>query len=252
MYMPKIIKWSCVVAFVFIRRATVRLCFRSMAPVGIHSSSPAYRPPPSRSLFSLPCLWVTSMHHFRGRRGGKRQINKLSFQSLYSRRELDEEAAGIGGGGVCWEGVLWPAIENCCPYPERSVYTTCKVKQIDPGCRFTCAAACNPPSLSSSITEHCCWSVSLSLSFPLSFFLSHHTFVCEMAFVFACVCVCVYIPHVDGRPGSRKALGETSSWHGALSETGLRLVDVLPHFSFLNWYIWTHTTHTWYLWFCQW
>ncbi|CAG10390.1 unnamed protein product, partial [Tetraodon nigroviridis] len=30
--------------------------------------------------------------------GGKRQINKFSFQSLYSRRELDEEAAGMGGG----------------------------------------------------------------------------------------------------------------------------------------------------------
>lgn len=133
------------------------------------------------------------MHHFRGRRGGKRQINKLSFQSLYSRRELDEEAAGIGGGRRgCWEGVLWPAIENCCPYPERSVYTTCKVKQIDPGCRFTCAAACNPPSLSSSITEHCCWSVSLSLFLFLSLFsLSHHTFVCAKWRL--CLHVCVFV-----------------------------------------------------------
>lgn len=52
------------------------------------------------SFFSLPWLWVTSMHHFRGR-GGKRQINRISFQSLYSQRELDEGAAGEGVAGVC-------------------------------------------------------------------------------------------------------------------------------------------------------
>lgn len=145
-------------------------------------------PPPPCCLFSLPCLWVTSMHRFRGWRGGKRQINKLSFQSLYSRRELDEEAAGMEGG--FGRGVLWPAIENCCPYPERSVYTTCKVKQIDPGCRFTCAVACNPPSLSSSITEHCCWSFSLSLFRFLSLFSSHFIHVSVQNGV--CVCTCVF------------------------------------------------------------
>lgn len=45
------------------------------------------------------------MHHFRGR-GGESQINKISFQSLCSQREL----VGVGGcgrriggegGGVC-------------------------------------------------------------------------------------------------------------------------------------------------------
>lgn len=153
-----------------------------MAPVGVHTKLLS-------CLFSLPCLWVTSMHHFRGRRGGKRQINKLSFQSLYSRRELDEEAAGMGRW-IWVRGVLWPAIENCCPYPERSVYTTCKVKQIDPGCRFTCAAACKPPSLSSSITEHCCWSL------PLSFFLSlfPSLFIHVSVWNGVCVCMCVFVP----------------------------------------------------------
>lgn len=197
MHMPRIIKCSCVVAFVFIRGATDCVLGAWHQWVYTAPLPPTAPPLPPRSLFSLPCLWVTSMHHFRGRRGGKRQINKLSFQSLYSRRELDEEAAGIGGGGGgCWEGVLWPAIENCCPYPERSVYTTCKVKQIDPGCRFTCAAACNPPSLSSSITEHCCWSVSLSLSLFLSLFSSPiiHLSVRNGVCVCMCVCLCLHSP----------------------------------------------------------
>lgn len=150
-------------------------------------------------------------------------------------------------GADLGEGVLRPAIENCCPYPERSVYTTCKVKQIDPGCRFTCAAACKPPSLSSSITEHCCWSLSLSLFSSLVFPVSSYMCLCKMVFVFACVCVCAYIPHVDGRPGSSKTLRKTSGWHGALSETGLRLVDILPLFISVLKYFNTHTNtiHTW-------
>lgn len=86
------------------------------------------------------------MHHFRGR-GGESQINKISFQSLCSQRELvgvggcGRRIGGEGGGG------LWPATENCCPYPQRSVYTTCKVKQIDPGRRFTCVFVRLPVNL---------------------------------------------------------------------------------------------------------
>ena len=175
-------------------------------------------PPP---FFSLPCLWVTSMHHFRGR-GGKRQINKISFQSLYSQRELDEGAAGRWEGGV---GGLRPAIENCCPYPERSVYTTCKVKQIDPGCRFTCVfvrlpvnlPACHlqslflirtlplslfppPPLLSHSILSFLpFFSIPVPLqnppppppSLPLLF-----PYVCLCVYLCFCVYRCVYVSHV--------------------------------------------------------
>lgn len=151
------------------------------------------------------------MHHFR-ERGGKRQINKISFQSLYSQRERDEGAAGEGGVGG-----LRPAIENCCPYPERSVYTTCKVKQIDPGCRFTCVfvrlpvnlPACHLQSLFSVPDQ-------TSLSLPLFPYMC----LCEMVFVRVyfglcvslCVCSCVpvCVSHVGARPGSREALRKTS------------------------------------------
>lgn len=62
--------------------------------MGIHTKLlPPHLPPffLSHACESLPC----SISGEGG--GGKRQINKLSFQSLYSRRELDEEAAGMGG-----------------------------------------------------------------------------------------------------------------------------------------------------------
>ena len=163
--------------------AAVSLYFRSVAPPGIHTKALLQSPPP---LFSLPCLWVTSMHHFRGR-GGKRQINKISFQSLYSQRELDEGAAGRWEGGV---GGLRPAIENCCPYPERSVYTTCKVKQIDPGCRFTCVFVRLPVNLPA------CHLQSLFLIRtppppPLSPF-SFHTCAYVCISVFVCITVCMF------------------------------------------------------------
>lgn len=201
----------------------------------------SYPPPPT--FFPLPCLWVTSMHHFRGRR----RREKANKQALFPEFIFSKGTRWGGsrhGGADLGEGVLRPAIENCCPYPERSVYTTCKVKQIDPGCRFTCAAACKPPSLSSSIIEHCCWFLSLSLSFPLLFSPSLHTCVCVKWCLCLHVCVCAYIPHVDGRPGSRKALRKISGWHGALSETGLRLVDILPLFIFILKYFNTHTHNT--------
>lgn len=140
--------------------------------------------------------------HFHAPFQGKEGREKANKQVLFPEFIFSKGTRWGGSGhweirGVCWEGVLWPAIENCCPYPERSVYTTCKVKQIDPGCRFTCAAACNPPSLSSSITEHCCWSVSLFLFLFLSLFsspikpLSVRNGVC----VCMCVCLCLHSPH---------------------------------------------------------
>lgn len=68
--------------------------------MGIHTKRlPLHPNPPPPRLFSSP-MPVSHFHApFQGEGGGgKRQINKLSFQSLYSRRELDEEAAGSGGG----------------------------------------------------------------------------------------------------------------------------------------------------------
>ena len=178
------------------------------------SVAPPSSPPASSLLLLFSPMPVSHFHApFQGEGEGKRQINKISFQSLYSQRELDEGAAGRGGVGG-----LRPAIENCCPYPERSVYTTCKVKQIDPGCRFTCVfvrlpvnlPACHLQSLF-SVPDQTSLSLSLSLSFSL------HTCVC------LCVCVpvfvyrCVYVrmspvcvSHVGARPGSREALRETS------------------------------------------
>lgn len=144
-------------------------------------------PPPSS-----PFLWVTSMQRFRGR-GGKSQINKISFQSLCSQRER------VGWG--LWGG-LWPATANCWPYPERSVYTTRKVKQIGPRRRF------EPP---------CCHLQSLCSSSDLPLCL-------------CCLCFCIFIcvlSHMCARPGSREAFGETSGWHGALLEAGNRMEAAL-------------------------
>lgn len=150
------------------------------------------------------------MHQFRGR-GGKRQINKISFQSLCSQRELDEGGSGRGGAGG-----LRPAIENCCPYPERSVYTTCKVKQIDPGCRFMCVFVRLPVNLPACHLQSL-FSVPDQTSLPLSL---SHTCVCVKwcLCVYFCLwvmlCVCSYVPvcvcHMGARPGSRETLRKTS------------------------------------------
>lgn len=74
------------------------------------------------------------MHHFRGRGGKKANKQDLFPEFMFSK------GTRLGGGaaGKRFLGGLRLETENCCPYPKRSVYTTCKVKQIDPGCRFTC------------------------------------------------------------------------------------------------------------------
>lgn len=118
-----------------------------------------------------------------------------------------------GKGGV---GGLRPAIENCCPYPERSVYTTCKVKQIDPGCRFTCVFVRLPVNLPACHLQSL-FSVPDQTSLSFSLFLSLQMCVCVKlcisVFVYGSVCVRitpVCVSHVDARPGSREALRKTS------------------------------------------
>lgn len=70
--------------------------FRSVAPLGLHTklSSNLLSPPSflSHASESLPCT-------ISGEGEGKRQINKISFQSLYSQRELDDGGGGQGGRG---------------------------------------------------------------------------------------------------------------------------------------------------------
>lgn len=130
-------------------------------------------------------------------------------------------------------GGLRPAIENCCPYPERSVYTTCKVKQIDPGCRFTCVFVWLPVNLPACHLQSL-FAVPDQTSLSLSLYVCVCVQLCLCVCISVFVCWCVYIcmplcafPHVGARPGSREALGETSGWHGALSETGHRLIDTM-------------------------
>lgn len=71
---------------------------------------------------------------FQGK--GREKANKQDLfpEFMFSKRAKCMRGGGSGHG--CVGGGLWPEIENCYSYPERSVYTTCKVKQIDPGCRF--------------------------------------------------------------------------------------------------------------------
>lgn len=186
--------WRLVVWFVF-------TCFCQWSKgvwhhwLFIQSSPPTYFP--LLAFFPMP---VSHFHTpFEGKEWrGERQINNISSPSLYSQKELDGEAVGMGVGGG--EGCLQSAIENCCPYPERSVYTSCKVKQIDPGCRFMCATACKPPCLSSAITEHYCWFLSFFCSLFLPLFPSLHSCLCEMVFVFLdlCIIVCMFPTWVPG------------------------------------------------------
>lgn len=155
------------------------------------------------------------MHHFRGR-GGESQINKISFQSLCSQRELvgvggcGRRIGGEGGGG------MWPATENCCPYPQRSVYTTCKVKQIDPGRRFTCVFVRLPVNLPAChLQSLCCVAdpTALSLSFSVCAYVCLFAMVFVFVFLSLCIALCTFIcvsSHMCARPGSREALRKTS------------------------------------------
>lgn len=160
---------TCFVSVIF-------LFFGSVAPLGY--SYKALPQPFFCSLLLFSPLPVSHFHApFQGSKGGKRQINKVSFQSLYSQRGLSVEAAGEGGVGG-----LRPAIENCCPYPERSVYTTCKVKQIDPGCRFTCVFARLPVNLPACHLQS-------------MFFTTDQTPLSLFAFLCLCEMLCVCFPY---------------------------------------------------------
>lgn len=96
---------------------------------------------------SFPLLLFSPMpvSHFHAPFQGKGR-EKANKQDLFPEF-MFSKGTGWGGGGRGGVGGLRPAIENCCPYPERSVYTTCKVKQIDPGCRFTCVFVRLPVNL---------------------------------------------------------------------------------------------------------
>lgn len=127
-------------------------------------------------------------------------------------------------------GSLWLAIENCCLYRERSVYTTCKVKQIDPGCRFRRVFVRLPVNLPA------CHLQSLSpflirpfFSLSLSLLVCVHG-VCVCVFVSVCVALLMFscIFHADARPGSREALRKIPGRYAALFEAGHTLLDTFP------------------------
>lgn len=147
----------------------------SMPPLSMHAKLTG------TSFFPLLLFSLMPVSHshasFQGR-GEKRQINKISFQSLCSQRELAVQGAGKGALRS-----LWLAIENCCPYRERSVYTICKVKQIDPGWRFRSVFVWLPVNLPT------CHLQSLSQFLIRPLFLSPPSrLVCVLG---VCVCICL-------------------------------------------------------------
>lgn len=100
----------------------------------------------SPTSFALP-LPVTHSHGpFRGGSGGKRQINKVSFQSLCSQRGTGARGGTVEergrGRGLCGRRLKTVALTR-----RDLCILLAKVKQIDPGCRFTCVFARLPVNL---------------------------------------------------------------------------------------------------------
>lgn len=150
-------------------------------------------PPPSSLLLLFSPMTVSHFHAFQREEEGKRQINNISFQRLCSQKRTK-----WGGGGRRGDvGGLRPATENCCPYPERSVYTSHKVKQIDPGCSFTCVFVWLPVNLlACHLQSLLCVPDQTALSHSLSLSLSHtssHPFL-SLPSVFVYFCLCAYFP----------------------------------------------------------
>lgn len=152
---------------------------------------------------------------FQGKGRGKPNKQDLFPEFMFSKGTCwgggcGRRIGGEGGGG------LWPATENCCPYPERSVYTTCKVKQIDPGRRFTCVFVRLPVNLPAChLQSLCCVAdpTALSLSFSVCAYVCLFAMVFVFVFLSLCIALCTFIcvsSHMCARPGSREALRKTS------------------------------------------
>lgn len=178
--------WLDLLVFVSGDWEPVSLYFKSVAPLDMHTKLSTTLLFPF--FFSLPFLWVTSMHHFRGR-GGESQINKISFQSLCSQREL----VGVGGcgrriggegGSVASNWKLLPLPGEICVHYLQSQTNRSRAQVY----MCVCATARKPPCLSSSITVLCCWS-----DRALSRSLSVHTFVCLQWCLCLYFCLCVLL-----------------------------------------------------------
>lgn len=189
--------WLDLLVFVSGDWGPVSLYFKSVAPLDMHTKLSTTLLFPF--FFSLPFLWVTSMHHFRGR-GGESQINKISFQSLCSQRELvgvGVVGEGFGGGAsVASNWKLLPLPGEICVHYLQSQTNRSRAQVY----MCVCATARKPPCLSSSITVLCSWSdrtLSLVLCLCICLSVCNGVCVCISVFVYCFVYIhmCLF-PHV--------------------------------------------------------
>lgn len=148
---------------------------------------------------------------FQGKGRGKPNKQDLFPEFMFSK--------GTCWGGGLWVkdwgggGGLWPATENCCPYPERSVYTTCKVKQIDPGRRFTCVFVRLPVNLPACHLQSLCCvadptALSLSFSVCLQWCLCLYFCLCVLLCVHSYVSLPTCVPGLDPEKHLGKPLAD--------------------------------------------
>lgn len=151
--------------------------------VCIQSSPPPFSYPPSflsHACESLPCT-------ISGEGEGKRQINKISFQSLCSQREIDGRGGSrqkVFGGSAARNWKLLPLPGEICVHYLQSQTNRRRVQVYV----CVCATGRKPPCLSSLITVLCSWS-----ELPLALFTYVSLRAVVRVFLSLCVHVCMII-----------------------------------------------------------